>query len=77
MRSGLLHRVLLVLIGAALAVTHFADLGAVGLPPLARVAAGGAAGVGIGVVAALMGVAGGELLIPTIVKQTHYREGRG
>jgi uncharacterized membrane protein YfcA len=31
------------------------------------VAAGVAAGLGIGAVAALMGVAGGELLIPTIV----------
>ena len=40
-----------------------------GIPPLAgssQVAAGVAAGFGIGVVASLLGVAGGELLIPTL-----------
>ncbi|WP_136419083.1 sulfite exporter TauE/SafE family protein [Herbaspirillum sp. ST 5-3] len=36
-------------------------------PGLLRVGAGVIAGLGIGVVAALLGVAGGELLIPTIV----------
>jgi uncharacterized membrane protein YfcA len=50
-----------------LAVTHFGHLGSLELPPIARVAVAVAAGLGIGVVAALMGVAGGELLIPTIV----------
>jgi uncharacterized membrane protein YfcA len=59
--------VLLVLIAAALAWSHFGDLGPLDLPPLARTVVGVAAGVGIGVVAALIGVAGGELLIPTIV----------
>lgn len=43
------------------------ELGTVPLPPLARTVAGVGAGVAIGIVAALMGVAGGELLIPTIV----------
>ncbi|WP_206061203.1 sulfite exporter TauE/SafE family protein [Nonomuraea basaltis] len=37
------------------------------MPGLARALAGDVAGLGIGVVAAVMGVAGGELLIPTIV----------
>lgn len=35
--------------------------------PAAQISAGLAAGFGIGIVAALLGVAGGELLIPTIV----------
>jgi len=41
-----------------------------GIPPLAgafQLVAGVAAGFGIGVVASLLGVAGGELLIPTLV----------
>ena len=58
---------LLVLIAAALVSSHLGTLGALDLPPLIRVAVGVLAGVGIGIVAALMGVAGGELLIPTIV----------
>jgi uncharacterized membrane protein YfcA len=37
------------------------------LDPVAQAIAGVIAGVGVGMVAALMGVAGGELLIPTIV----------
>src|SRR3954467_11007358 len=36
------------------------------LPPVAEALAGLTAGFGIGVVTAVMGVAGGELLIPTI-----------
>ena len=70
MRSATLYRVLaglLVLIAAALAWTHFGSTGGADLPVVWRTVAGVAAGVGIGVVAALMGVAGGELLIPTIV----------
>jgi uncharacterized membrane protein YfcA len=70
MRSATLCRALaaqLVLIAAALAWTHFGSSGGVDLPVIWRTGAGVAAGVGIGVVAALMGVAGGELLIPTIV----------
>ncbi|MEV7121259.1 sulfite exporter TauE/SafE family protein [Kitasatospora griseola] len=70
MRSSTLYRVLaalMVLMAVALVVTHTAALGALGLPLWALVPAGVAAGFGIGVVAAIMGVAGGELLIPTIV----------
>lgn len=70
MHSRTLYRVLavlLVLIALVLASTHYADLGGVDLPPLPRAVAGVIAGVLIGMVAAFMGVAGGELLIPTIV----------
>jgi uncharacterized protein len=70
MRSATLYRilaVLLVLIAVALAWNHFDDLNPLDLHPLPRALLGLAAGVGIGIVAALMGVAGGELLIPTIV----------
>ncbi|MFB9322549.1 sulfite exporter TauE/SafE family protein [Cryptosporangium minutisporangium] len=70
MRSATLYRVLaglLVLIAVAFAVTHVGEVQALELPPVVRVVAGVAAGAGIGVVAAIMGVAGGELLIPTIV----------
>lgn len=70
MRSAALYRVLavlLVVIAAALAWSHFGDLGGLGLSPGWRTIVGVLAGVLIGVVAALMGVAGGELLIPTIV----------
>ncbi|MFE5623549.1 sulfite exporter TauE/SafE family protein [Streptomyces virginiae] len=70
MRSTTLYRVLaalMVLMAAALVVTHTTTLGALDLPLWAQVPAGVAAGFGIGVVAAIMGVAGGELLIPTIV----------
>ncbi|SDH88305.1 Sulfite exporter TauE/SafE [Actinokineospora alba] len=69
MRTGALYRVLavlLVLMAAALLATH-GDLAALTLPTGVRTVAGVAAGFGIGVVAAIMGVAGGELLIPTIV----------
>ncbi|MEV1003520.1 sulfite exporter TauE/SafE family protein [Nonomuraea sp. NPDC050202] len=70
MRAATLHKVLAVLLvgmAAALVLTHTATLGALALPDPARAAAGVAAGAGIGVVAAIMGVAGGELLIPAIV----------
>jgi uncharacterized membrane protein YfcA len=70
MRSAALYRVLavlLVLIAIALAWNHFGDLNPVLLDPVLRTLLGIAAGVGIGIVAALMGVAGGELLIPAIV----------
>lgn len=68
MASRTLYRVLaalLVLMAAALAADHVAVLHPVVLPELAQLVAGVLAGIGI--VAALMGVAGGELLIPTIV----------
>ncbi|WP_246537824.1 sulfite exporter TauE/SafE family protein [Saccharopolyspora endophytica] len=70
MRSATLYRVLaalLVLIAIALAWSHFGGTGALDLSPVTRTVAGIAAGLAIGVVAALMGVAGGELLIPAIV----------
>ena len=70
MRSATLYRVLaalLVLIAAVLGWSHFGSLDTLPLSDVARVVAGIVAGFGIGVVAAVMGVAGGELLIPTIV----------
>lgn len=70
MRTSTLYRVLatmLVLIAAALWASHAGPVDPLDLPPLALVPAGVVAGLLIGVVAAVMGVAGGELLIPTIV----------
>lgn len=70
MASRTLYRVLaalLVLIAVALLVTHLLPIASADLEPWVRVPAGVLAGFAIGVVAALMGVAGGELLIPTIV----------
>lgn len=58
MRSATLYRVLavlLVLVAAALAWSHSGHVGALDLPPAVRLVAGAA----IGIVAALMGVAGG------------------
>ncbi len=71
LRSATLHRVigvLLVGIAAVLLVGH--DTAGSGQPLLGgplQVAVGVAAGLLIGIVAALLGVAGGELLIPTVV----------
>jgi uncharacterized membrane protein YfcA len=70
MRSATLARViaiLLLLIAAVLLLAHDAGSGR-GLPegPV-RWTLGLLAGTGIGAVAALLGVAGGELLIPTLV----------
>lgn len=70
MRSSTLYKVLaglMVVMAAALLVTHVSTLGTLALPIWALVPCGIVAGFGIGVVAAIMGVAGGELLIPTIV----------
>lgn len=70
MRAVTLYRVLAVLMvgmAAALVLAHSARLGSLELPGPVQVVAAVAAGFGIGVVAAIMGVAGGELLIPTIV----------
>ena len=58
---------MLVLIAAALFASHAGIVQPLDLPTAARVPAGVVAGLFIGVVAAVMGVAGGELLIPTIV----------
>nr|WP_240509404.1 hypothetical protein [Streptomyces agglomeratus] len=55
------------LMAAALMVTHTTVLETPALPLWAQVPCGVVAGFGIGVVAAIMRVAGGELLIPTIV----------
>jgi uncharacterized membrane protein YfcA len=59
--------VLLVAIGLTLLVTHLGEAQPAGLGGPGQVVAGVVAGALIGVVAAVMGVAGGELLIPTIV----------
>jgi uncharacterized membrane protein YfcA len=70
MRSSTLYKVLaalMVLMAAALLATHMSTLGTLELPLWAQVPLGVVAGFGIGAVAAIMGVAGGELLIPTIV----------
>ncbi|AZQ32786.1 sulfite exporter TauE/SafE family protein [Streptomyces cyaneochromogenes] len=70
MRGSTLYKVLaalMVLMAAALLVTHTTTLETLALPPWVEVPCGVLAGFGIGVVAAIMGVAGGELLIPTIV----------
>ena len=58
---------LLVLIAVLLFVTHFFAVEPLNVPAGPRTVLGIAAGVIIGVVAALMGVAGGDLIIPTIV----------
>ncbi|GAA1399398.1 sulfite exporter TauE/SafE family protein [Pseudonocardia kongjuensis] len=71
MRTATLYKVLaalLVLMAAALVFTHLDGAPtALALSGPVRIIAGLVAGFGIGVVAAIMGVAGGELLIPTIV----------
>lgn len=70
MRSTTLYKVLaalMVLMAAALLLTHTTPMNSVALPLWAQIPAGVVAGFGIGVIAAIMGVAGGELLIPTIV----------
>ncbi len=59
--------VLLVLIAGALLFGHETGGAHAVLSDAWQMVAGVAAGFGIGVVAALMGVAGGELLIPTLV----------
>lgn len=70
LRSETLYKllaVLLVLIAMVLVLGHDASAPRQLLTGAAQMAAGVAAGFGIGVVASLMGVAGGELLIPTLV----------
>jgi uncharacterized membrane protein YfcA len=68
-RAVTLHRVLgvlLAVIAAVFAAHHLGLTPRPDLPLAAQVALGAVAGAGIGVVAAVMGVAGGELLIPTV-----------
>lgn len=70
MASKALYRVLaglLVAIAVVLVVSHLGDVQPTGIEGGWQVVVGVAAGLAIGVIAALMGVAGGELLIPTIV----------
>ena len=71
MRAATLHKVLaalLVLMAAALVWTHLTpSTQSLDLPAPVLAVLGLVAGFAIGVVAAVMGVAGGELLIPTIV----------
>ncbi|WP_018182507.1 sulfite exporter TauE/SafE family protein [Kaistia granuli] len=70
LRSSSLYRVisiLLVLIAAVLLLGHDATTGAPLFSGAAQLIAGLIAGFAIGVVASLLGVAGGELLIPTLV----------
>ncbi|QIK68472.1 sulfite exporter TauE/SafE family protein [Nocardioides sp. HDW12B] len=59
--------VLLVFIAIVFTAEHIGTLPSPDLAQPVQLVAGVAAGFGIGVVAALMGVAGGELLIPTLV----------
>ncbi|WKJ92118.1 sulfite exporter TauE/SafE family protein [Methylomonas montana] len=70
LNSKLLYRTIsLALLGiaAALLSSHGASAASAWLTGWQQTAAGCVAGYGIGIVAALLGVAGGELLIPTIV----------
>ena len=70
MKSRTLYRVLaglLVLIAVVLASSHSLQIGGTALLSGGpQILAGLVAGLGIGIVASLMGVAGGELLIPTL-----------
>lgn len=70
LRSETLYRVIAVMlacIAVVLLLGHDASTGAALVTGPAQVVAGVVAGFGIGVVASLLGVAGGELLIPTLV----------
>lgn len=70
MRTATLYRVLavlLALIAVVLVTTHLGSVDELGLEGPVQVIAGVVAGFLIGLAASVMGVAGGELLIPTIV----------
>ncbi len=70
LRSETLYKVIaamLVGIAVVLLVGHGVTAGAPLFTGAAQIVAGIVAGFGIGIVAALLGVAGGELLIPTLV----------
>lgn len=70
LNSGTLYKVLavlLVIIAVVLIFGHKVSPSGAGLAGTAQMIAGVLAGFGIGVVASLMGVAGGELLIPTLI----------
>ncbi len=71
-RDETLHRAirgLLLFLGVLMIGEGLTSWEADGLPlgPVTRAALGGLAGTGIGVVSAMLGVAGGELIIPTLV----------
>ena len=68
--QGTLYRVLaalLIVIAAALTLSHLGNFDPPNLQPAPRTIFGIRAGVGIGFVATLMDVGGGEVLTPTIV----------
>jgi len=65
--TNLSSRVLLVFIAVVFTTERLGTLPSASLARPVQVVAGVVAGFGIGVVAALLGVAGGELLIPTLV----------
>lgn len=70
LKSETLYRViaaLLIVIAAVLVFGHDASVGRAPLTGTAQMAVGVVAGFAIGVVASFLGVAGGELLIPTLV----------
>jgi uncharacterized membrane protein YfcA len=70
LKSETLYRAIAALLVVIAGVLLFAHDAVSGTPPLAgweQIAAGVGAGLIIGVVAALLGVAGGEFLIPTLV----------
>jgi uncharacterized protein len=70
LRAATLHvviAVLLVMVALALLLGHGAAAGSPALDGTSLAVAGVAAGLAIGVVASLLGVAGGELLIPALI----------
>lgn len=70
LRREHLHQIiaaLLILIAVVLVSTHGLGMHSGMQPGLPRLLIGLSAGLGIGVVASLLGVAGGELLIPTLI----------
>jgi uncharacterized membrane protein YfcA len=70
LKSQSLYRVIAIMLGliaVVLLVGHDATGSGAILTGVPQAVAGGIAGFGIGIVAALLGVAGGELLIPTLV----------
>lgn len=70
LRSAALYRIIAVLLVAMAAILLFAHgttAASAVLTGAAQMIAGVVAGFGIGVVASLLGVAGGELLIPTLI----------
>ena len=59
--------VMLASIAVVLVIGHGAEGSGAALTGIAQIVAGVIAGFGIGFIASLLGVAGGELLIPTLV----------